>query len=482
LNAPIHCVEILMDETKQLSTLEGLTEAARVREHEGKRPQLATIRVSPGAYLATASVLTFCSGLLLRSDQNLWALALIAAAWLLVPALAIADRIAFDGDRLVRQGPIPFIARLISGKRSQLRLHDFERVDTNAVRTLRRGGRVRYRYRTQVLGKGAGFVFASGGKSYRQMVRQLFPLIADDKLDLRTRELRDYLPEPSALNAEVEALQLASADVLDQASAHFKLRAENGGGSSAGTSDVERARQLRLLGNRLRISGRLREAMEAFRRGLIVIPKDPWLIYDFARLLRSQASAQGDAKILSRAKAALRLSELRAGTDSKLLSLIGESFLECGEPERARRSFEKAIEIGTESFRAHLGLADVALRMGKLAHVIHQYRDASDSTNDKALLTFARREANYYASLNDDDQYLAAELRRINWLQYSIRVRRMAARITNASILIALVGSYVDPGIGAIGWALATSSLLAWIGSLFIARLLTERRKPRLAD
>jgi hypothetical protein len=199
-------------------------------------------------------------------------------------------------------------------------------------------------------------------------------------------------------------------------------------------------------------------------------------------LLRSQASAQGDAKILSRAKAALRLSELRAGGDSKLLSQIGESFLECGEVERARRSFEKAIEIGRESFRAHLGLADVALRMGKLAHVIHQYRDATEATSDKALLSFVRREANYYASLNDDDQYLAAELRRINWLQHSIRVRRMAARITNASILIALIGPYVDPGVGALGWALATSSLLAWVMSLFLGRLLSERRKPRLAD
>jgi tetratricopeptide (TPR) repeat protein len=393
--------------------------------------------------------------------------------------LAFADRIAFDGARLFRQGPIPFIARLISGKHSQLRLADFERVDTNAVRTLRRGGKVRYRYRTQVMGKGSGFVFASGGRSYRQMVRKLFPLIPDDKLDLRTRELRDYLQEPIDLNAEVAALQLASADVLDEASADFKLRAD---GSPANTSDVDRARQLRLLGNRLRIGGRLREAMEAFRRALIVVPKDPWLIYEFARLLRSQASAQGDARILSRAKAALRLSELRAAGDSKLLSQIGESFLECGEVERARRSFEKAIEIGRESFRAHLGLADVALRMGKLAHVIHQYRDATEATTDKALLSFVRREANYYALLNDDDQYLAAELRRINWLQHSIRVRRMAARITNASILIALIGPYVDPGIGALGWALATSSLLAWVVSLLLGRLLSERRKPTLVD
>ena len=472
----------LMDETKQLSTLEGLTEAARAREQEGKRPQLATIRVSPGAYLATASVLTFCSGLLLRSERDLWALLFIGTAWLLIPALAFADRITFDGERLIRQGPIPFLLRLISGKRSQLRLIDFEKVDTHAVRTLRRGGRVRYRYRTQILGKGTGFVFASGGKSYRHMVRLLFPQIHDDKLDLRTRELRDYLHEPAMLNSEIESLNLASPAVLDEASSEFKLRTEKPETEDLQAADVERAKQLQRLGNRLRVNGRLREAMEAFRRALIVIPKDGWLIYEFARLLRSQASAQGDAQLLSRAKAAFRLSELRSAGDSKLLALIGESFLECGEIERAKRSFQKAMEIGSTTFRAHLGLADVALRMGKLAHVIHQYRDAAHSTSDSALLAFARREANYYASLNDDDQYLAAELRRINWLQYSIRIRRMAARITNASILIALVGPYLDPGLAGLGWALATSSLLAWVLSLFLARALSERRKPSLGD
>ena len=470
-----------MDETNHISTFEGLNEVARAREQEGKRQQLATIRVSPGAYLATGSVLTFCSGLLLRSEEDLWALAFISTAWLLIPALAFTDRIAFDGERLIHRGPIAFLLQVFSGKRSQLRLADFEKVDTHAVRTLRRGGRVRYRYRTQILGKGTAFVFASGGKSYRQMVRLLFPRIHDDKLDLRTRELRDYLHEPAALNAEIETLQLASAEVLDNTRADFKLPTDETEAANL-EADVQRARQLRELGNRLRVNGRLREAMEAFRRALIVIPKDGWLIYEFARLLRSQASAQGDARLLSRSKAALRLSELRAGRDSRLLSLIGESFLECGEIERARRSFQKAMEIGSATFRAHLGLADVALRMGKLAHVIHQYRDASHATADTALLALARREANYYASLNDDDQYLAAELRRINWLQYAIRIRRMAARITNASILIALVGPFLDPGLGALGWALATSSLLAWVLSLLLARYLSERRKPSLTD
>ena len=107
------------------------------------------------------------------------------------------------------------------------------------------------------------------------------------------------------------------AGVLDGATADFKLgrtrhpregQTELSEVSSA--IDIERALQLRRLGNNLRIAGRLREAGEAFRRALNVIPRDGWLIYDFARLLRSQASAMGDARLLLRARAALRREQL----------------------------------------------------------------------------------------------------------------------------------------------------------------------------
>ncbi|MCA1574054.1 MAG: hypothetical protein LC770_05855 [Acidobacteria bacterium] len=361
-------------------------------------------------------------------------------------------------------------------------------MDTNAVRTLRRGGRVRYRYRSQITGRGTGFVFASGGRRYREMVQRLFPLIHDDKIDLRTRELRDYLCDPKSINRDLDWLKLAPSDVLDNATAEFKLGGkrehveERSDAHGISPSDVERAILLREVGNKLRIAGRLREAGEAFRRALNVLPRDGRLIYDFARLLRSQASARGDARLLSRARAALRLSAMRADEDAALLSLIGEGFLECNEASRAERSFQRAIELEPRTFRARLGLADVALRNGKLAHVIHQYRDAAHETSEKALVRYARREADYYVRLNDDDHYLSAELSRINWLQTLTRVRLLAARVTNASTLVALIGTYADQAIAGIGWALASSSLVAWLTSLLAGRLLSARRKPRSID
>lgn len=243
--------------------------------------------------------------------------------------------------------------------------------------------------------------------------------------------------------------------------------------------DRERAILLGALGNKLRIAGRLNQAREAFRRALIITPDDGRMIFDFARLLRSQASSLSDAKLLSRARAALRLSEMRAGNQPGLLALIGESFLEWGETARAQKSFQKAISLETGNYRSRMGLANLALRDGKLAHVIHQYREAARASAERSLVEYARREADYYAMLNDDDEFLTVELRRINWLQYSLRVRKIAARVTNASILIALLGPYLDSSIAGFCWSLASSSLVAWVSSLFAIKALAPRRKPR---
>ncbi len=469
-----------MHEAEQIETFNALADVAREREHPQRRARLASVRVSPGSYLATASVLTFASALLLRSEHDLFALVAVATAWLIVPILAITDRIEFDGESLERRGPAPLFGRLLKGKRKRLAITDFEKVETRALRTLRRGGRVRYRYRTQVNGKGAEFTFASGGRSYRAMVQQLFPLIDSAKLDLRSLELRDYMCDPAALDREAKALHLASVDVIDGAKSDFKLAKYRTEQSDCATvPDAERAVLLGKLGNKLRIAGRLSEAREAFRRSLIALPGNASLMFDFARLLRSQASSSNDPKLLTRSRAALRLAAMRSGNEPDLLAFVGESFMEWGDTARAQHNLQRAIDLDPANFRARIGLASLALREGKLAHVIHQYRDAARAVMEKTLAAYARREADYYARLNDDDDYLTTELRRINWLQHSLRIRRLAARVTNASILVALVGPYVDPSVAGVGWSLASSSLVAWVSSLFGIQLLARRRTPR---
>ena len=205
-------------------------------------------------------------------------------------------------------------------------------------------------------------------------------------------------------------------------------------------------------------------------------------VHEDGRLLRSQASALSDSRLLSRARAALRLSSLRAEDNAELLAAIGESQVECGDIQRAERTLQRALSIDVQNFRARIELADLELRNGKLAHVIHHYRDASQVVTDKALIRYAQREADYYARLNDDEDYLSAELRRIDWLQDATRVRRLAARSINASILIALIGPYINTTVSGLGWSLASCSVLAWLGAFSLAKLLADRRKPRPAE
>ena len=470
-----------MDETKQVESLSAIAEAEAQRARTIK-PAIATVRVSPGPYLALASVATFCSALLLRSNHDGWALAVIVSAWIVLPLIALTDRIAFDGSALRRRNPLALFLQLFRIYPKQLAVADFETVETSAVRTLRRGGSVRYRYRTEINGKGKQFVIASGGKSYRKLVRELFPLIHEDKLDNRSRDLRDYLNDPRSVHRKTQLSKLAPENILDVAKSDFKLGGKSERVDQAQTrgsaEDLERAHLLRRLGNELRVSGRLREAGEAFRRALNVTPRRAWLIYDFARLLRSQASANSEARLLSRARAALRLACSRAGNDLVLLPLIGETLLECGDARQARMVLQRTVEIDGDNYKARLGLADLALREGKLAHVIHHYHEAARVSSEQALTRYARREAEYYGRLNDDEEYLATELRRINWLQTVTRVRRLSSRVTNASILIALVGGYVDVTLGSVGWSIASSSLIVWIVTLLGTRLLFDRTKP----
>src|SRR5687767_11667546 len=468
--------------SKDFETLPALAEVSQQRERARKQPSIASVRVSPGPYITVAAVLTFFAALLLRIQYDGWALLLVSAAWLILPLLAYTDRIVFDGLSLRRQGPISSLLHLLTGYRKQLWIDDFETVETHAVRTLRSGGRVRYRYRTQISGKGREFVIVSGGREYRRLVRELFPLIHENKLDNRSRDLRDYLHEPGFLNRKAELSQLASTDVLDVAEADFKLGGKpqdrrDGEKSEPTPEDLERARLLRRLGNELRVSGRLREAGEAFRRALNVRPHGAWLIYDFARLLRSQASANADARLLSRARAALRLASIRGRNDLVLLPLLGESFLECGDARQARHALQKAIEIDSGNFKARVGLADIALREGKLAHVIHHYQEAARDASEQALARYARNEGEYYMQLNNDDDYLATELRRISWLQSVTRIRRFALRVTNVSVLMALIAGLVDPVAGSFAWSIASSALAVWLVSLLGTRMLFSRAK-----
>lgn len=425
-----------------------------------------------------SAILTFAAVVCLRTNRNLIALILIAGTWTLMPVIIFCDRLSFDGETLKRTGIQAFVEHLL-GRSRNLTLAEIERVEVTSVRTLRRGGNVRYRYRVDVMGNDQSFTFASGGKQFRRMVQELLPRIAVHKLDARACELRDHFVETKVVRAEAERLGIAPAAVLENAKAAAEKRIEKHRRepSSANTeADLERAMLLRRVANDLRINGRLQQSAEAFRRALLINPHQGWMIYEYARLLKSQASAFSNARLLSRACAALALAARRGSNDARLLEHVGESFLEYCDPARAARIFRRALDLDENAYRAQLGLSEVALAQGKLAHVIHHYNEAARIAPDKAGGLLARREADYYSRLNSDEDYLAAELRRMNWLESAGKIQRLTARISFASLLVALVGSSVDQVVAGVGWAVATSSIIAWSGSLLVRRFLSTRK------
>ena len=446
------------------------------------KTKLADVRVSPGGYLAAAALLTFISLLCLRTNRNLAALIIVLGTWTTIPLLVFTNRLRFDGHTLSRSGLFTFIARLLNVRGQWLALDDIERVEVATLRTLRRGGNVRYRYRIEIAGKGLFLTFASGGEGFRRMARMLLPRIPDYKLDARACELRDHLKDARTVRAEAANLGIAAASVLEETSeASRKMRLPTLEHEISET-DVERAKLLRRTANDLRTCGRLGQSAEAFRRAFHLSGTDPWLLYEYARLLRSQASAFSDARLLGRACAALRLAANRGASDVHLLERVGESFLEYGDPRRAAKIFRRALDMNDAACRAQLGLAEVALIEGKLAHVIHHYNETARVAPDKAVMRLARREADYYSRLNDDEDYLAAELRRMNWLDGAGRVQQMAARVSFAALLVALVTSSMDQVVAGLGWAIASSSIIAWSGSLITRKLLTARSRIDTSD
>jgi tetratricopeptide (TPR) repeat protein len=475
-----------LSDLSQNQLCEALAETARARIAPPGPKKLAAVRVTRGGYFAAAALLTFIALVCLRTHRDLAALILVVGTWTVVPLLVFTDRLSFDGARLWRTGLSSFIARRWRGRAPGLGLDDIERVEVTTLRTLRRGGNVRYRYRVELTGRGLSIAFASGGEQFRRMVKELLPRIPDHKLDARACELRDHLAEVRLVRAEAAHLGIAPASVLEETSETTRKRVDKHRQALSNEQtlleEAERCRLLRKAANDLRLAGCLRQSAEAFRRALLISPTDACLIFEYARLLKSQASARGEARMLARACAGLRLVAMRAPTDSRLLERVGESFLEYGEPRRAAKVFRQALEIDEHAYRAQLGLAEVALSEGKLAHVIHHYNEAARIAPDAAAARLARREADYYARLNDDEDYLAAELRRMNWLEGAGRVQRLTARVSFAALLIALIGPSVDQVVAGLGWALASSAIIGWSGSLITRKLLAARGRAEASD
>src|SRR3981081_2218441 len=182
--------ERVLSDSSQNKLREVLVETVRGHAAPAQRKKLAGIRISPSGYFAVAALLTFAALMCLRARRDVAALALAAGTWTVIPLLVLTNRLSFDGHTISRTGLAALLIRLARRRTTNIPVDDVERVEVATLRTLRRGGKVRYRYRVEIAGQGSAFVLASGGREFRQMVRVLLPRISDQKLDARACELR----------------------------------------------------------------------------------------------------------------------------------------------------------------------------------------------------------------------------------------------------------------------------------------------------
>jgi hypothetical protein len=109
-----------------------------------KRGGRSSVRVSSGGHLALALGLFCVSYWLFRSGMDYVALAVSAFSVVIVPLLASVERLEFDGTLLRRRGPVAFLKKAWGFPPLEMSVPEIERVETSALRTLRRGGRVYY--------------------------------------------------------------------------------------------------------------------------------------------------------------------------------------------------------------------------------------------------------------------------------------------------------------------------------------------------
>lgn len=439
--------------------------------------QHASIRVSPHGYFAALFLSTFVSAFLVYLDYVVGGFVLFAVAWVIIPLLAFTDRVAFDGKRVFRTGFVPTLWSKLNSSRNRLKVNDIEQVETQAMRTLKRGRNVFYRYRTSIRGKGVVFTFASGGEGYRNMASALLPLVPENSLDNRSIEIRDYLRDPKTVLEKARSSHIPSSEVLESTLEDFRRGlVHRVGRSRAFEHSVDEANQLRSLANQLRLSGFLLQALEAFRRAVLLRPYDGWLWLEFGRCLHSLAGSEKDPRLNRRSIAMMRLAERHAGADGKLLARLGESYYQAGELARSASVFQKAISVIGDNFRSARGLAEVSLREGKIAHVIHHFWAANRAVDTPALRRWSQSEADYFARLNDDDEYMEMELSRVNLLEKLERGRRTALRIAILGFPMIIVGVVTGEYLLAnLGWTVSLVSMGVWTAVLLGRGLLSAR-------
>lgn len=453
-----------MDESQAVKSISARLETAEPSFSESP----VSIRVALNSYINAFLVGTFFSGLLVYLEFEASAFVLFLVSWIVIPTLAFTDRIVFDGKRLSRSGIGPRLWAWFSNSRDRLKISDIEQIETASLRAIKRGGILHYRYRTALLGRGVNIVITSGGESYRTIISRILSAVPNEVLDQRSADLRDHLADPKEVAMKAAFAKIPESDVLESVlfrrdrKQPVELSVDDEERDGSLEAIEARAEDLRILGNELKIAGRLHQSLEAFRRALVLRPSDARLIFDLARCLSTIAGVRRDNTLHRRSLAALRLTEQRADKDSELYARLGEVYFTLGEWKRSAAVFLKAIEFGN-GYLGSRGLAEIALREGKLAHVVHQFSAANRSASTPSLRRYSKGEAEYFGNLSRDREYLDLEVGRVNLLSSLESGKQNLLRIASLSSIPLFAGTILEDTLFTdVGWAVAGVSLLIW--------------------
>ena len=392
----------------------------------------STIRPGFLPYITAAAVVLTAGSTLL--GNGFVKAALITWGALLPIAMAASfDRIEFDGDTIVHKGPLAGLLSLIFRLPRKMAVADIETITTETINFSFASGDSRISYHTRITGGSFEVLIRSHRTAYRPFIKALFRAAGPHKLDPRSHELYAYLESGNHLK-------------------RFPLLKDE--------IEVLPTSRLRCIGNALRLAGKLSQASSYFHIAYEKEPRNAELLYEMSRFLRSSARSR-DPRLLQRSDACLRLASRLAREEPDLLERIGEVFFERLDYKRAADCFRRVLEVDPSRFRANVGLAEIALRDGKLAHVAHFYHAASAS-EDGALSRLAQREATYYQRLMGDDQFLEKELRRIRGLNQIRWARRLSALVFLLAWIVAGLVGHLSLEVQNYGWALMATSGLVW--------------------
>lgn len=442
------------------------------------------LKISPpfGGYFFSLFVILFVVCFLLYIEKDFWALLLFVFASLFVLMLSTTDKIVFDGQSISRTGIFPKIWAYINGQKTKINLDSINQVETSILLTLKKTKKVSYIYKTVVRGFESSLVFASSvNDNYRAFMKALISRVNKEALDFSSLEISRYTTQKEKVLAEAKTLKL----FLDDSSEDLKLdllllknRSKNADDfeTSLNSDEIIAKRQrLHKLANELKVLGYLPQSLEAFRRALALKPKDAWLYFEYSRCLQLFAESERNERFARKAKAYLRLSRIHGKGDAEILTYIAEAYLQYSDLNKAQETFRMALKRKEENYRALLGLAEIALREGKIARVIHYLMKAQTVAKTNALREWTSKEIAYFAKLNSDLSYVEKEMSRVDWLEKIHFGKKFTIWVFLTGFPLIVLGTFYEQSLGTIGWTLSTLSLLGWMGLNASASFLTQR-------